>query len=208
MIDREDSQVLKKYLNYIKHEVERTNRLIDSLLKFSRVEPKHFELVEVNRVLEDTLVLVRKQLPDNNIRLVTSFNYQIPTIIGDPNQLWQVFINVLLNAIQAMPQGGELRIETGFYYGGSDYIFISFTDTGIGIDKEDLPKIFNPFFTKKDTGTGLGLSISYRIIEEHKGRITANSEKGKGTTFTIELPVNHSIKGGEDADREQKSFSS
>ena len=207
MISGENSRIIGEYLDYIKNEVDRTNRLIDNLLKFSRVEPQHFELVDINNILEDTLSLLRKQLSDNNIRLITNFNYQIPKIMGDLNQLWQVFINIVINAVQAMPQGGELRIDTGLYYGSRDHMFISFKDTGIGIDEKNLPKIFNPFFTTKDIGTGLGLSISYKIVEEHKGRIVVNSEKGRGSIFILELPVSYSSKGGEN-DREQKSLSS
>jgi signal transduction histidine kinase len=163
--------------------------------------------VNVNTILENALILIRKQLYDYNIKLTTNLNPQIPKIMGDPNQLWQVFINILMNAIQAMPYGGELRIDTGLYDGGYDHIFITFADTGLGIDEEDLPKIFDPFFTKKDTGTGLGLSISYKIIEEHDGRIIVTSKKGKGTTFVIELSVNHKVEGAEDG-REQKSIGS
>ena len=207
MISGENSKIIGEYLDYIKSEIDRTNRLIDNLLKFSKVGPQHFELVDINNILEDTLTLLRKQLSDNNIRLITNFNYQIPKIMGDLNQLWQVFINILINAIQAMPQYGELRIDTGLYYGNQDRIFISFKDTGLGIDEKDLPKIFNPFFTTKDIGTGLGLSISYKIVEEHKGRIIVSSEKGRGSIFILELPVSYSNKGGED-DREQKSLSS
>jgi two-component system NtrC family sensor kinase len=203
----ENSEQVVEYLDYIKHEIDRTNRLIDNLLKFSKLEPPHFEPVNVNTILENALILIRKQLYDYNIKLTTNLNPQIPKIMGDPNQLWQVFINILMNAIQAMPYGGELRIDTGLYDGGYDHIFITFADTGLGIDEEDLPKIFDPFFTKKDTGTGLGLSISYKIIEEHDGRIIVTSKKGKGTTFVIELSVNQNVEGAEDG-REQKGIGS
>ncbi|MGE5446577.1 MAG: ATP-binding protein, partial [Ignavibacteriales bacterium] len=196
-----------EYLDYIKHEIDRTNRLIDNLLRFSRVEPPHFEILDVNNILEHSLVLLRKQIFDNDIRLVTNFNYEVPNIIGDPNQLWQVFVNILINAIQAMPRGGELQVETGLCYPSSDNVFIGFTDTGVGIDEKDLSKIFNPFFTTKNEGTGLGLSISYKIVEEHKGRIMVNSEKGMGSKFVLELPIKHNNGGGMD-DREQKSLSS
>ncbi len=206
-INGENTAVAGEYLGYIKNEVDRTNRLIDNLLKFSRVETHHFEPIDVNGILENALVLVRKQFSDNNIRLTTNFNHTIPNIMADQNQLWQVFINILINAIQAMPQGGELWVDTGLYYGSSNQIFISFTDTGVGIDEEYLTKIFNPFFTTKDTGTGLGLSISYKIVEEHKGRIIVNSQKGTGSTFVVELPVGQNNKGAED-DGENKSLSS
>ncbi|MBI2487011.1 MAG: GAF domain-containing protein [Deltaproteobacteria bacterium] len=205
MIDGENSVVVKEYLDYIKHEIDRTNRLIDNLLKFSRSEPPHFEPVNVNGILENALVLIRKQISDSNIKLITTFHPQIPGVMGDPNQLWQVFINILINAIQAMPQGGELQIDTGVYNVFSNNIFISFRDTGGGIDEEDISKIFDPFFTRKETGTGLGLSISYKIVENHNGRIIVASKKGEGTTFVIELCTNQDIKGVDD-EREQKDI--
>lgn len=189
IIDEGNSEVVREYLGYIKHEVERTSHLIDKLVKFSRAEPRHFASLDMNNLLESTLILVRKQLYDNGIRLVTNFNPRIPNVVGDSSQLCQVFINIIVNAIQAMPRGGEIQIDTG--YGSQDKILLSFTDTGDGIEKENLTKIFNPFFTTKDTGAGLGLSISYKIVEEHKGRITVSSEKGRGSTFVVELPASY-----------------
>ncbi|MGH7889742.1 MAG: ATP-binding protein, partial [Thermodesulfobacteriota bacterium] len=197
MVDGENAELQKEYLEYIKHEIDRTNRLIDNLLKFSKSEPPHFESVNVNAILENALVLIRKQLSDNKIKLMTTFNSQIPNIMGDPNQLWQVFINIMINAVQAMPQGGDLHIDTGFNNGFLNNIFVSFSDTGGGIDEDDLSKIFDPFFTRKETGTGLGLSISYKIVENHNGRIIVASKKGEGATFVIEFSANQAIKGVE-----------
>lgn len=204
MMDKENTEVVGEYLDYIKHEIDRTNRLIDSLLKFSKAEPPYFESVNINSVLENVVILVRKQLSDNNINLTLRLDENTPQIMADPNQLWQVFINIILNAIQAMPRGGDLAIETStiwedFTAPDSGHIYIHFKDTGMGINKEDITKIFDPFFTKKDMGTGLGLSIAYKIIEKHKGRIIVESEKGTGTQFTIELPTNnYNITSGED----------
>ncbi len=206
MTNTDNSEVAEEYLDYIKHEIDRTNRLIDSLLKFSKSEPPYFEEVNINSVLENVLILVRKQLSDNNVNLVTELDQEIPLIMADANQLWQVFINIVLNAIQAMPKGGDLKIETTTHYGdagngNSNHVYINFEDTGVGIAREDMSKIFDPFFTKKDMGTGLGLSIAYKIIEEHKGRILVSSEKDKGTIFTIELPTNnYNITLGEEDD--------
>lgn len=196
MTDKENSEVVEEYLDYIKHEIDRTNRLIDSLLKFSKSEQPYFQEVNVNSVLENVVILVRKQLSDNNVDLTMEFDPDISLIMADPNQLWQVFINIILNAIQAMPKGGDLKIQTSSQYedaghDDTDHVYIHFEDNGLGIRREDINKIFDPFFTKKDMGTGLGLSIAYKIIEEHKGRILVSSEKGKGTTFTIELPKNN-----------------
>ncbi len=203
MVNQENAETVGEYLDYIKQEIDRTNRLIDSLLKFSRAEPPYFEKVDINAVLENVVILVRKQISDNDIKLSTKFDPEIPLIMADPNQLWQVFINIILNAVQAMPKGGSLGIETSIGYSDSGpvpsrNVCISFEDTGIGIAKEDITRIFDPFFTKKDMGTGLGLSIAYKIIEKHSGRIIVSSEKDKGTVFTIELPVNNlNIREGE-----------
>ncbi|HKQ32476.1 MAG TPA: ATP-binding protein, partial [Thermodesulfobacteriota bacterium] len=208
MMDKENAEVVGEYLEYIKHEIDRTNRLIDSLLKFSKAEPPYFERVNINSVLENVVILVRKQLSDNRIALTLRLDETLPTIMADPNQLWQVFINIILNAVQAMPKGGDLTVETSnhweeFASGDSNHIYIHFKDTGVGIDKEDITKIFDPFFTKKDMGTGLGLSIAYKIIEKHKGRIIVESEKGSGTIFTIELPSNNNNINAGDADEQQ-----
>jgi len=210
-MDKENTEVVGEYLDYIKHEIDRTNRLIDSLLKFSKAEPPYFERVNINSVLENVVILVRKQLSDNNINLTQNLDENIPPIMADPNQLWQVFINIILNAIQAMPKGGDFVIETStrwdeFASGDAGHVYIHFKDSGVGIDKEDMMRIFDPFFTKKDMGTGLGLSIAYKIIEKHKGRIIVESEKGQGTVFTIELPSNnYNITSGEvDAEHEKE----
>jgi len=211
MMDKENTEVVGEYLDYIKHEIDRTNRLIDSLLKFSKAEPPYFESVSINSVLENVVILVRKQLSDNNINLALSLDEDLPQIMADPNQLWQVFINIILNAVQAMPKGGDFSIKTStrwdeFASGSNDKVYIHFKDTGVGIDKEDITKIFDPFFTKKDMGTGLGLSIAYKIIEKHKGRIIVESEKGSGTTITIELPSNnYNITAGEADERQEEA---
>ncbi|MGB7290917.1 MAG: ATP-binding protein [Thermodesulfobacteriota bacterium] len=202
----ENSSVIAQYLDYIKHEVDRTNRLIDSLLKFSKPGSANFELVDVNNLIEDVLTLTRKQIVDNKIRLIKDLDGRIPKIMGDLNNIWHVFINVIMNSIQAMPDGGELRINTGFQDQISNQIFISFADNGVGIKKEDLPKIFDPFFTTKDTGSGLGLSITYKIIEAHNGNIIIYSDNERGTNFRIELPIIQEI-SGKDSEGEKKTFS-
>lgn len=203
MVNEENAETVGEYLDYIKQEIDRTNRLIDSLLKFSKAEPPYFEKVDINAVIDNVVILVRKQLSDNNVKLSTKLDPGIPMIMADPNQLWQVFINIILNAIQAMPKGGSLVVETSLGYSDSGpapsrNVCITFEDTGVGIANEDITRIFDPFFTKKDMGTGLGLSIAYKIIEKHSGRIIVSSEKDKGTVFTIELPANNlNMKVGE-----------
>ena len=159
MTTEENEEVVGEYLDYIKHEIERTNTLIDSLLKFSKAEPPHFEKVNVNAIVENVLVLIRKQLDDSDINLVIKLKDDVPDIMADSNQLWQVFINLIVNAIQSMPEGGELRIETSWektktLSEEAEKVYVSFEDTGSGIDEDDLNKIFDPFFTKKRHGYG------------------------------------------------------
>ncbi len=192
-IKGDDLAVMREYLDYIKHEVDRTNRLIDNLLKFSKPGAPNFEPLNVNVLIEEILILIRKQIEDNNIKLNRLLDYRIPNIIGDQNNLWQVFINIIVNSIQAMPRGGELKIETGTYQDIQNKIYVSITDTGQGIKKEYVSKIFDPFFTTKDSGSGLGLSISYKIVEAHSGNIVVSSEEEKGSTFVIELPIDQEV---------------
>ncbi len=230
-IDREEA---KDYLNRIEKEIERINRIVRELLDFAR--PSKFEIkdIEVNKVVENTLSLLSHQKNFKNIKTQLELQPDLPVIKGDESQLSQVFINIILNAIDAMPMGGNLMIKTenlvvGNYFGSgfqqlypprrkgdpteSDYsrlrktdpfsalltkyskgdplVKIRISDTGIGIEEENLEKIFDPFFSTKepDKGTGLGLSISLRIIESMGGKISVESEVGKGSTFEIYFPA-------------------
>lgn len=184
----DDSKVCARQIEYIEKEAQRCKNIVQNLLKFSRKSHDKFEPLNVNNVIEDTLALVGHQLAMNNITLIKELEPDLKDIIGNANQLQQVFTNIILNAHQAMSDKGELRIGTRNKDGS---IEIEFTDTGCGIPEENLNKIFDPFFTtKKDwRGTGLGLSISYKIIQDHKGSISVQSEVDKGTTFIITLPV-------------------
>lgn len=202
----EKSPVIGEYLDYIKHQVDRTSRLINSLLKFSKPGSDDFEPVDVNGLINDVLTLTRKQFLDNKIELSKNLDYRIPRIMADMNNIWHVFINVIMNSIQAMPSGGKLRISTGFQKETADKIFISFEDSGSGIKKEHLPKVFDPFFTTKKTGSGLGLFITYKIIEAHNGNIIIFSDNERGTNFRIELPITQEI-SGTDREGEKKTFS-
>ncbi len=185
--ESEKSEAVNEYLSYIKQEVERTNNLITNLLKFSKSEAPRFELVDINTTLENTMTLLKKQLSDASVKGINMFEENLPSILGDPNQLWQVFVNIIMNAIQAMPEGGDLIIKT--HSNGNNSICVSFKDTGVGMEKEVVKKIFDPFFTKKESGTGLGLSITYSIVESHNGIIRVDSEIGVGTEFQIEIPI-------------------
>ena len=180
-------------------EAERLNMIITTFLKYARPMPLNKKRCSLHDLLEDTLSLLRNS-PDyrNDISLATSFTKGKVWIMMDPDQIKQVFWNVVLNAIEAMPQGGQLAIETRKLKTvnrfvnqrpGSSIVEVRFTDTGVGITPEEMERIFYPFFTTKQKGSGLGLSIVHRIIEEHGGRILVESKPGQGTAMVFQLPV-------------------
>ncbi len=140
-------------------------------------------------VIDDTLKLVRNQIMLSGIQVEKDISPEVPPISGDRKSLQQVFLNLFINAIQAMPGGGSLRIDV--QAGDGHSLRIDVRDTGVGIDPNNLPHIFDPFYTTKEVGrgTGLGLSVTYGIVEKHGGHIEAHSQKGEGTVFTITLPV-------------------
>lgn len=183
---------IKEDLLRIKHEADRARKIVQSLLSFSRPHKPHKEPTNINEIIERILSVRGYQLRVNNIEVTRNFDKNLPKISVDQYQLEQVFLNIILNAEQAMLEAhkkGKLLVETKKE---SNYIKISFTDDGPGIPKENLLRIFDPFFSTKEVGkgTGLGLSIAYRIIEQHNGKIyPLSDEEGKRTTFVIELPT-------------------
>jgi two-component system sensor histidine kinase PilS (NtrC family) len=184
----------QQLMDIILREVGRLNSLIADFLLFARPTPPGKELIHLNGIVEEVLkVFVHSPECGPEIRLATHFQDEI-YLPGDAQQIKQVFWNLIINAAQAMPAGGELRVELRRRSSQSDpeepsqgEIVIS--DTGTGIEEDELNKIFNPFFTTKEKGTGLGLSIVHKIVESYGGRITVRSQPNKGTTFTIYLPV-------------------
>lgn len=187
-----ENQLLK-----IKRELERTSRIIRNLLDFSRQSDPTVRPIEINKVVEAALLLVRHQISLENIRLELKLGTELPLVLAGFDQIQQVLINVILNATQAMPEGGKLSIATSVAKGVKvneslkNTVRIDITDTGVGIPKENLGKLFTPFFTTKEKGkgVGLGLPVVHGIIERHKGKIEVTSELNKGTTFTIYLEV-------------------
>lgn len=189
----DDVSTYTQYLRDIECQSQRCKTIVQNLLKFARASVEDsFELLDLNTVLQDTLVFTRHQLDMAKVKLVLELADSLPQIMGSSNQLQQVCTNIILNALHAMPQGGELRIATSVKEIDSKRVTqIEFTDTGYGINQENLRKIFEPFYTTKKPGegTGLGLSVSYGIIRDHNGEILVQSEMGKGTTFRIVIPV-------------------
>ncbi len=177
-----------KEIKLIADSAMRCKKIIDGLLKFSRTSDMASAGVNMNEVIEESLVLFGNQLSSQNIELVKILDSHISTICANHTQMQQVCTDIIINALQAMPGGGKLTIATRPK--NSTALEIEFTDTGEGIPRENLTKIFEPFFTTREPGkgTGLGLYMIYRILQEHHGRIEVKSEVGKGATFIITLP--------------------
>ena len=180
----------KHYLELVESETERCSQIVSNLLAFSRKSPPAKGPVGIQELLQKCISLSRHKLELQNIALTTDVEPGFPAIQGDANQLQQCIINLIFNAIDAMPQGGALRIDS-HYHGDKAQAVIVIADTGTGIPEENLPHIFEPFFTTKQEGYGVGLGLStvYGIIEHHNGRIDVKSRQGQGTTITITLPV-------------------
>jgi signal transduction histidine kinase len=184
LTDTHYAQILGK----VEAQTDRVARIIKNLLAFARSpSDASFQRVDLKQSLEEILSLIDYKLRDMNIRLELELA-AVPPIYAQGERLQQVFINIILNALDAMPGGGTLGIRLA-QEGGAEVVRIS--DSGTGIRPEHLSRIFDPFFTTKGVGkgTGLGLSISYAIVKEHDGRIEVRSEVGRGSTFTITLPI-------------------
>jgi signal transduction histidine kinase len=190
----------------LKESVNRADKIIDGLLDFSRFTTLNLQQEDINSILENSLVLVKNQFKVENIEISKELQSDLPRALADKNKLEQVFINLLLNAIQAMPEGGKIIIRSyekqlaeaknGIgkllrenFHAGEQVVIVELEDTGIGILEENMKKIFDPFFTTKGpkSGTGLGLSVSRNIIQMHKGLIYAESQVGKGSKITVVL---------------------
>lgn len=193
--ENQNLQKFQSYLTVMEKETERCATIVKNLLDFARKrEPSFKEGVDVNAVLEDAISLVSNKLTLQNVTLEREFS-DLPPITADPGQLRQAFLNLLLNAIEAIQDSsGVVEVRTSFSERDNSVI-VEISDTGVGIKEEDLQRIFDPFFTTKEKGTGLGLSVVYGIVNSHRGQISVKSKVGQGTTFTIKLPVRINLEG-------------
>ncbi len=184
-----DDDRFQEHLELITDETARCATIVKGLLEFSRQSQPEKRLTDVNEVVQKTLLLLSSQALAHKVSIHKDLDPALVDIMIDGNKIEQVFTNVILNALEAMPEGGELRICSIMTSDG-EFVAVTFQDSGCGIPQANIGKIFDPFFTTKErTGTGLGLSVSYGIVQQHGGTIEIQSEVGRGTTVTILLPV-------------------
>lgn len=199
--ERSSEKTKRKDLKIIESEIIRIQVITEQLRSFARPSKLKNRLVKVNVLINEIILLMHHQILKQHIRLIIKFDKKLPSIKIDDHQIKQVFVNLIINALQAMPKGGSLTVATKFSGAkkkltslGHQHIEISFKDTGQGISQKDLKVIFTPYFTTKKEGTGLGLNISQTIIKKHKGSIGVKSVRHKGTTVTIKLPIKQAVR--------------
>lgn len=190
-IDSTDLYKLRKYVKTMETETSRCSEIVKNLLEFARPTESARELTNLEEIIKKTLSLIKHQIQLQNIEIIQEYKSPLPKIMADYKQIEQVFLNLFINSAQAMPEGGKLSIKINTENNKNIVAYI--TDSGCGIPKADINKIFNPFFTTKQDkkGTGLGLSVTYAIIQRHNGSIDVKSKVGKGTTFIIKFPINN-----------------
>ena len=187
---------IKKHLDTILHQSERITKIIQQLLGFVRKKRPEQKALNISTILENTLDLLDYQIQKQGLRVMKDLRESLPPVIGDPDQLQQVFLNLMLNAIQSMREGGTIRLSAsprkisreGLGENQRLYLEIGVEDTGAGMEKEVIQNIFSPFFTTKDTGTGLGLMVTQGIVQDHEGWIDVESTVKKGSVFKVYLP--------------------
>jgi len=186
-----DEEFRSHFLNIAAGEVDRISHLVNELLDFARPSIPKLEFEDVNNILDGMILLVSTESKKKNVHIEKQYAPDLPSVKVDREQIKQVFLNILLNAIEATPENGKITVKTHSFLkpGMEPYVQVEFKDTGCGIPQEYLEEIFNPFYTTKTTGSGLGLSISNQIVRDHKGYIDVESQKDNGTSFFINLPV-------------------
>lgn len=187
-----------EYLDVILKEADRLNRVLEGILDFTRAKAHEFRPFNIHAVIDRALLLNETSARRNGVVLVREYDPSLPDVIGNQDQLMQVFLNIIKNAVEAMPAGGKLTVITrmsdlftSVQTDGRKHrlMVVKVTDTGAGIKPEHLQDVFTPFFTTKDKGVGLGLALSYQIVQEHFGTIRVESEECTGTTFSVYLPL-------------------
>jgi signal transduction histidine kinase len=208
----EDEEFRNQFLNIASGEVDRISLLINELLDFARPSDPKLEMEEVNGILDGMILLVSTESKKKHIEVVKNYAQDLPLISVDREQIKQVFLNILLNAVEATSENGKITVTTRSFLkpGGEPYVQVGFSDTGCGIPAEYIEDIFNPFFTTKNKGSGLGLSISNQIIQDHNGYISVESELNTGSSFFVNLPLSqdHPRRRKNDFEKPQEIFNS
>jgi len=187
MVLEDPEPEVRETLEILDKEVAMSESVISSLLDFARTKPPAWRKVDINEVIQEAL---SRAAAPGKIEVVSQLGEGLAIMLADPDQLGQVFRNIILNAVQAMSEGGRLVVKSEV--SGLEWVAVSIADTGVGIPGEALGKLFEPLFTTKAKGIGLGLAVTKTLVEGHGGSIEVESEVGVGTTFTVRLPVSGS----------------
>ena len=182
----------QQYLTMAEGEVKRLIDTVQGMLDFYRPSPNQHHVTDIHQAIEDVLALANKRIERGRVRIVRAYDPGLPLINAAANQLKQVFLNLVINAVEAMPKGGELSIHTRADP-DQEWLSISFQDQGVGLSRQARMHLFEPFYTTKTKGTGLGLSISYGIVEQHGGTIEVESQRGQGSRFIVKLPQSRAV---------------
>jgi two-component system nitrogen regulation sensor histidine kinase GlnL len=192
------SRSFTEYVDVILKESDRLNRVLEGILDFTRIRHREMKACNIHSILDRVLLLNEESARQRSVVLARLYDPSLPDVHGSEDQLVQVFLNLIKNAVEAMPKGGRLTVMTRmsdlFTTVQADgkkrqLMVVKVGDTGPGIKQEHLQDIFTPFFTTKDRGVGLGLALSYQIVQEHLGTIRVESQEGEGTTFSVYLPL-------------------
>jgi signal transduction histidine kinase len=212
----DDEAFRQKFSRVVPRELERINGIVERLLELSRPARETFESVRVSTVLERALDLYVNEIESRSIRVRRQYARDLPRIDADPDAIYRAFVNLIGNALDALPLGGHLAVRVGWGDGARPrvpgraeahrLVRIEIEDDGVGIPAPDRDRVFNPFFTTKAAGTGLGLALTHKIVEDHGGAIDFTSTPGRGTTFRVTLPIRAAmpIRQGEDDTRGQE----
>jgi len=184
----DDQKFIDRFIKGIEKEVERIDTIFKNLFSLVRSPGHYFEYVNINTILNEVLFSMEGMAKTYQVEIIKKFEKNLPEVRADANQIKQVFLNMILNALHAMPEGGILEVCT-IYDHKDSYLKIKFKDSGCGIACDSLDKVFEPFFTTKEDGTGVGLTVSYSIIQQHGGFIQVESKEGEGSIFTVVLPA-------------------
>lgn len=184
------SATLEKYLHVLHAETRRLGAILDNFMKFARPGALRLHPVDTEQLLSHMMSLLQYEAQERRIQLTSHTSGDLPEILGDETEISQVLVNVIVNAFQAMPEGGVCRVlARELKTDGAEWVEITVQDSGVGIKNEDLSRLFEPFYTTKTAGSGLGLAVAYRMVQDHAGTIQVSSTPGLGTTVVIKLPA-------------------